>query len=137
MSGGKVKYHLISEKERIKYLGDFYDAVSSLKSRQEVKNFFKDLLTTSEIVMLSRRIQIAKMLLAGNTQEEIKEKLKVGFANIANVEKWLNNGFGGYKDVVAKINEMENKRQKEKSKYFDSSLLRRYPQHRWLLNLFK
>ena len=137
MRGGKVKYHLISEKERIKFLGDFYDAVSSLKNRQEAKSFFKDLLTISEIVMLSRRIQIAKMLLMGDTQEEIKKKLKVGFTNINNVEKWLNNGFGGYKNVISKINEAEEKIQKGRSRSSNSSLLKKYPQHKWLFNLFR
>lgn len=135
--GGKVKYHLISEKDRIKYLSDFYDAVSSLKNREEAKRFFKDLLTLSEVVMLSRRIQIAKMLLIGDTQEEIKKKLKVGFTNISNVEKWLNNGFGGYKNVISKINEVEEKRQKGRNRSFDSSLFKKYPQHRWLFNLFR
>ena len=101
--GGKVKYHTISEKERMKYLSDFYDSVASLKNRDEVKRFFKDLLTLSEIVMISRRIQVALGLLEGKTYEEIKGKLKVGSDTIKTVENWLNNGFGGYKNVMEKI----------------------------------
>jgi len=59
---GKVRYHELSEYERKTYLGDFYSMVSLLKNRDEVKNFFKDLLTLSEVVMISRRIQVAKLL---------------------------------------------------------------------------
>jgi TrpR-related protein YerC/YecD len=98
---GKVRYNLLSEQERKKYLGDFYSMVSILKTRDEVKNFFKDLLTLSEIVMISRRIQIARLLLDGQTYETIKKKLKVGTATICQVEKWLNNGFGGYRKTIA------------------------------------
>ncbi|MDA3839727.1 MAG: Trp family transcriptional regulator [Patescibacteria group bacterium] len=57
--GGKVKYNSLSESEKKKYLGDFYTMVSLLSGRDEVKSFFKDLLSLSEITMISRRIQIA------------------------------------------------------------------------------
>jgi uncharacterized protein YerC len=60
---GKVKYHELSEFQKRKYLGEFYSMISLLRTRDEVKKFFKDLLTLSEVVMISRRLQIAKMLL--------------------------------------------------------------------------
>ena len=61
-------------------MGDFYTMVASLKDREEVKIFFKDLLSLSEIVMISRRIQIAQMLLEGKSYEEIRRELKAGFS---------------------------------------------------------
>lgn len=97
---GKVRYHDLSEDERKKYLGEFYSMIALLKTREEVKKFFKDLLTLSEIVMISRRIQVAKMLLEGYTHQEIRKKMKVGFNNISQVDRWLNNGFGGYRKVI-------------------------------------
>lgn len=98
---GKVKYHELSESEKKKYLGDFYSMIALLKSREEAKNFFKDLLSLSEVVMISRRIQIAKMLLDGDTYDDIRKKLKVSPTTICQVERWLNNGFGGYRKVIA------------------------------------
>ncbi len=74
--------------------------VSLLRNRDEVKNFFKDLLTLSEVVMISRRIQAAKMMLEGETYEAISKKLKMSTTTIMQVEKWLNNGFGGYKNII-------------------------------------
>lgn len=113
---GKVKYHELSGEEKKKYLGEFYSMVALLKSRDQVKRFFKDLLTLSEIVMISRRIQIAKMLLEGYTHEMIRTKLKVGLNNICQVEKWLNNGFGGYKEMIG---EYKNKyREKDEFEKF-------------------
>jgi len=102
MPGGKVKYNDLSEYQKKKCLGDFYTMVASLRDREEVKIFFKDLLSLSEIVMISRRIQIAQMLLEGKSYEEIRRELKAGFSNISQVEKWLNSGFGGYKKVIAR-----------------------------------
>ena len=64
---GKVKYSQLSEFEKKKYLGEFYTMVSMLKNRDEVKEFFKDLMTLSEMVMISRRLQAAAMLLESFT----------------------------------------------------------------------
>ena len=101
---GKVKYHNLSEGEKKKYLGDFYLMVSLLPEKEDVKNFFKDLLTLSESVMISRRIQIAKMLEKGETHDKIRKKLKVGFTTINQVEKILDNGTGGYRKAIGVYN---------------------------------
>ncbi|MBI4812738.1 hypothetical protein HY798_04900 [Candidatus Falkowbacteria bacterium] len=106
---GKVKYNQLSEDQKKKYLGEFYTMVSLLNGRGEVKSFFKDLLTLSEVVMISRRIQTAKMLLAGLTYEEIREKLKIGLSTISGVDNWLNNGFGGYKKIIQKFKRGKDK----------------------------
>ena len=135
---GKVKYHQLSEKEKKEYLGDFYSIVASLKNRDEVKSFFKDLLTLSEIVMISRRIQIAKMLLRGVTHEIIREKLRVGFNNIAQVENWLHNGFGGYRSALKNFKDRggkEERRITEEYPFSFSRLRRKYPAHFLLVNM--
>ena len=138
---GKVKYNELSENEKKKYLGEFYSMMALLKDREEVKSFLKDLLTLSEVVMISRRIQVAKMLLEGYTHEEIKKKLKIGFATISYVERWLNNGAGGYKKIIEKYNKKyPNKSDFEKYgyPYFSKEWVRKkYPAHYLLSNLFK
>jgi len=136
---GKVKYNDLSEFEKKKYLGEFYSMVALLKDREEVKNFLKDLLTLSEVVMLSRRIQIAKMLLEENTQEEIRKKLKVGFSTINQVERWVNNGFGGYKKIIKKYQkEYPNKTEFEKYGHTPFSkewIRKKFPLHYLLADL--
>jgi TrpR-related protein YerC/YecD len=138
---GKVKYNELTDFEKKKYLGEFYDIVSLLRSRDEAKTFFKDLLTLSEVVMISRRIQIAKMLLAGDTYEDIQENLKTATATITQVERWLNNGFGGYKKII----ERHKKKQPAKKDYLSEGTVpfslnhirKKYPLHFLLLNLLK
>jgi len=97
----RVRYNELSDNDKKKFLGEFYSMIALLKSRDEAKNFFKDLLTIGEVVMISRRIQVAKLLLEGYTYEEIRKKLKIGLSTISQVERWLNNGFGGYRKTIA------------------------------------
>lgn len=136
---GKVKYHQLSESEKKKCLGEFYSMIALLKNRQDAKNFLKDLLTLSETVMISRRIQIAKMLLEGNTYEDIKKQLRVGPTTICMVEKWLNNGFGGYRKTIEEYKKKYPDRDDfEKYGYpaFSKEWVRKkYPMHYLLTNL--
>jgi len=136
-----VRYNQLSELEKKKYLGEFYTMVSLLKTREEVRNFFKDLLTLSEVVMISRRIQIAKLLLEGIGYEEIRRRLKVGFNTITHVERWLNNGFGGYRKTIMKYKKKASKRQREEylsdAPYSRKWVQKKYPLHFLLANLLE
>lgn len=131
----KVNYYNLSTKERETYLNEFFDAVAALKTGKDVDNFFRDLFTLSEIVMISRRLQVAKMLLAGNTNEEIIEKLKVGRTTITLVDKWLCSGFGGYRQAIKTA-----KRKNQPIDYKDdfgisfNALKNKFPAHFWLID---
>lgn len=113
--------------------------IALLKNREEVKQFFKDLLTLSEVVMISRRLQIAKMLLEGFTYREIRMKLKIGLSTIVSVERWLNQGFGGYRNIIQRHKKKERKfRGHEPAMPFTLKHLRKkYPLHFLLWNMVK
>ena len=133
----KVKYHQLSEVEKKKYLGDFYKIISSLHGYDETKNFFKDLLTLSETVMIARRIQIAELLLSGATYDAIRERLGVGYHNITQVERWLNNGFGGFMSALKRFKQKKETvvERTMPSPYDWEWVRRKYPTHFMLLNL--
>lgn len=139
--GGKVKYHNLTENQKKKYLGEFYSTIALLKTRDEAKRFFKDLLTLSEVVMISRRIQVAKMLLEGRIYDDIKKELKIGTTTISQVEKWLFNGFGGYKEILDKHKNNKSKKGKTASAFdfeiFPAALKKKYPAYFLLSNLLK
>lgn len=125
----------------MRYLDTLYTAVSSLKSREEVKNFLRDLLTESERVMLGRRIIIAQMLLEENTYLEIKRELGVGIDTITRVHKWLEDDIDGYEKTVKKLEKiLESRQEKINRAYTDpfsfEGLKNRYPLHFFLFNLF-
>jgi TrpR-related protein YerC/YecD len=136
---GKVKYNQLTEFEKKKYLGEFYTMVSLLESRDEVKEFFKDLLTLSEVVMISRRLQAAVMLLEGFTCDEVSRKMKMGMTTISQVERWLENGFGGYKKVIKRFKgkKMPKKETVPAPPFSLKYIKRKYPLHFLLLNLLE
>jgi len=85
----KVTIVQFDRNERIKIVGELLDTVSNLKSKKEIFEFLFRLLTASEVLMLARRFQIAKMLLKDSTYDEIREKLHVSPRTISDGEKWL------------------------------------------------
>ncbi|MFH1565190.1 MAG: Trp family transcriptional regulator [bacterium] len=135
----KVNPRRITNTDRMKYLDLLWTSIATLKSRDEVKNFFKDLLSESESIMLSRRIMIAKYLLEGLTYDEIKVRLKVGDGNIAKIHDWLVSGLGGYEKAIKEFNETLDKRGVNKIPSSPLSfdwLRKKYPLHFLLFNLF-
>lgn len=90
----------ISNKEREKLLEEFCEALSVLKSPQEIMNFIVDLLTKQEIVTLTKRIKIAKLLIEEKGYREIENLLKVSHGTIAKVNYWLLEGGEGFRLVA-------------------------------------
>ncbi|MFN7088428.1 MAG: YerC/YecD family TrpR-related protein [Candidatus Paceibacteria bacterium] len=138
----RIQPKTLPSDERTRLLDEFWTMIALLETKEEVKQFFKDLLSETEAVMLARRIQIAKMLLGGESYEEIKIKLKTGDNTIASVHRWLQGGFGGYEKSLPRL-QKELKRREEivrrsreaKVPYSGEWLKRRYPLHYLLLNL--
>ncbi len=84
-------------------IGEFYDAIDSLKDRKEVRAFFKDLLTADEIANLMRRVEIAILLSANFKYDEIVSMLGVGIDKISRVQKCLQQDDNGYAIVVKRL----------------------------------
>ena len=137
----KVRPRKINGKEKMKYLDALYTAMASLKSRNEIKNFLRDLLTESERIMVGRRIVVAQRLLEDKTYDEIRKEIGVGIDTIMRVQRWLSGDEGGYEKAVKELNKVLGYRKKiyDKEVYGPGSfkwLKRRYPLHFLLFNLF-
>lgn len=52
----------MSRKIRTEAVDSLFDAVLSLKSREECYTFFEDVCTINELLSLSQRFEVAKML---------------------------------------------------------------------------
>jgi len=98
-------FHLneMQKNKRIQMIGEFYDTISYLKGRDEVRFFFKSLLTADEIATLMRRIEIAVLLSAKFTYDEIASLLGAGKSKITSVQKNLLQDDSGYKIIVKKL----------------------------------
>lgn len=123
-------------------LDELWTMIALLETREEVKNFFKDLLSETEALMLARRIQIAKLLLQGKSYETIRERLKASYVTIATAHRWLQGGFGGYEQLLPRLEKelqrralITEKQIEGKTPYTFQWLKRKYPLHFLLFNL--
>jgi len=111
-------FHLndLPKGKRIQMIGEFYDTINSLKDRDEVRFFFKSLLTPDEIATLMRRVEIAVLLSAKYKYNDITRILGVGNDKISNVQRALQQDDNGYKIIVERLIENRKKRLKKEKK---------------------
>lgn len=95
---------MITEKEQ-KNMHQFYRAVLTLKDEEECRKFFDDVATIKELIDLSARLEVARMLDSGAVFSEISRETGASSATISRVNKCLTYGEGGYKVVIDRIKE--------------------------------
>ncbi|WP_152656678.1 YerC/YecD family TrpR-related protein [Oceanobacillus sp. CFH 90083] len=104
------------DKLRGEQLDQLFDAILSLKTREECYQFFDDIATMSEIQSLSQRLQVAKMLTQGKTYNTIEQETKASTATISRVRRCINYGSDGYNLVLKRLDIKEESQQsKEES----------------------
>ena len=89
----------MSRKIRTEAVDFLFDAVLSLKNREECYTFFEDVCTINELLALSQRFEVARMLREQKTYLDIAEKTGASTATISRVNRSLNYGNDGY-DLV-------------------------------------
>lgn len=67
------------------------DFISKIENKNEVINFMIEILTEAELETLSKRWRIFKMLIAGKTQRDIAQELKVSLCKVTRGAKILKN----------------------------------------------
>lgn len=82
-----------------------FDAILSLKDKAECYTFFEDICTINELMSLSQRFEVAKMLREQKTYLEIAKKTGASTATISRVNRSLNYGNDGYDMVFERIGE--------------------------------
>lgn len=84
-----------------------FEAVLCLEDKEECFAFFEDICTINELLSLSQRLEVAKMLREGTTYLDIAEKTGASTATISRVNRSLNYGNDGYDAVFKKTNILE------------------------------
>ena len=82
-----------------------FDAILTLKDKEECYSFFEDICTINELLSLSQRLEVARMLSEGNTYMEISQKTGASTATISRVNRSLVYGNDGYKIALDRIKE--------------------------------
>ena len=82
-----------------------FEAILTLKSKEECYSFFEDLCTVNELLSLSQRFEVAAMLKEHKTYLEIAEKTGASTATIGRVNRSLTYGNDGYEMVFSRMKE--------------------------------
>ena len=86
--------------ESVDYL---FEAILTLKNKEECYTFFEDICTISELKALAQRLEVARMLDEGSIYEEIVSKTGASTATISRVKRCLVYGADGYNSVMPVI----------------------------------
>ena len=97
----------MSKKIRTEAVDELFDAILCLKDKEECYTFFEDVCTVNELLSLSQRFEVARMLKEKKTYLEIAEKTGASTATISRVNRSLNYGNDGYEMVISRLKEKE------------------------------
>jgi len=106
---GKVDYTRVSSAERKDMTAKLATFILTAKDKSDMIKLLNQFLTRSELVMLGRRLLIAKELVKGLSQLEIRDKLKVGFSTIRSVEAWLEQTIPNYDEIRSRHSQHRSK----------------------------
>ena len=97
----------MNKKIRTSAVETLFEAIIKLESVDECFDFFEDLATINEILSLSQRFEVARMLRQHKTYLEIAEKTGASTATINRVNRSLNYGNDGYDLAIQRIQEKQ------------------------------
>lgn len=84
-------------------MDQYFDAILSLKTREECYSFFKDICTVNELLSLSQRFDVGVRLLKGQTYQEISEATGASTATISRVGRLLTDENDGIEMAIERI----------------------------------
>ncbi len=97
----------MNKKIKTEAVDHLFQAILTLKNMDECYMFFEDVCTVNELLSLSQRYEVAKMLREEKTYLEIASRTGASTATISRVNRSLNYGNDGYDMVFARIAEEE------------------------------
>ena len=94
----------MGKKVKTESLDLLFEAILCLKDKEECYTFFEDICTVNELLSITQRFEVAKMLREQKTYLEIAEKTGASTATISHVNRSLNYGNDGYDMVFERMN---------------------------------
>ena len=91
----------LSKQEKIEQL---YALIAQLRTPEECRAFFDDLCTCKELEKMAERVYAAKLLMAGNTYNQVMSRADISSATLSRVSRCVQYG-SGYSRVLKKDGE--------------------------------
>jgi len=89
-----------SDRIRTEEVDELLRVFAQLDDPDQVYALLQDLCTPREIADMSQRLQVARLLAAGEHYTQIQERTGASATTISRVSKCLNYGADGYRNVV-------------------------------------
>src|SRR3989338_5971653 len=80
-----------------------WKTIAGLKTEGETEEFFKELLSPTEQLMLAKRLAISILLIKKYTYEEIVDILKASPVTIGHIARWLKTEGKAFQKAINKI----------------------------------
>ena len=94
---------VMNKKIKTEAVDHLFEAILTLKTPEECYAFFEDVCTVNELLSLSQRYEVAKMLREKKTYLDIAERTGASTATISRVNRSLNHGNDGYDLVFTRL----------------------------------
>lgn len=135
----KVESAKLPRQERKELETELLEVLVKFHLSEGGKQLVRDLLTESEVVMIARRLRIARQLLQGRSYRWIAKNLRVGLDTIEKVHRWLDEKFEDYRRVLPPLVKRGDGRLKKRRVFIEPysfrDIRRRYPAHMLLFNI--
>ncbi len=82
---------------------DLVEAFGTLRTKADIRDFLRDLMTQKEITEFAKRLQCARMLKDSIPYTNIQKTTGFSSTTVARVSKWLQEGTGGYTTVLTRM----------------------------------
>ena len=102
----------MGKKIRTEAVDHLFEAILHLKDKEECYAFFEDVCTINEILSLSQRFEVAKMLSQEKVYSDILSTTSASTATISRVNRVLNGGTGMLEKALKRLEESEAKKEK-------------------------
>ena len=105
----------MNKKLKTEAVDHLFQAILTLKDINECYSFFEDVCTVNELLSLSQRYEVARMLRQKKTYLEIAEKTGASTATISRVNRSLNYGNDGYDMVFERLKNREDSKSEDEA----------------------
>ena len=101
-----MKHHDKSQQKQLKTAASsLSEALASLETSAEIKQFLEDLCTSAEIEAMVDRWRVAQLLEQGYSYRDINEITEVSVTTVGRVARFIEFGSGGYRNMLNRMGE--------------------------------
>ncbi len=96
-----------NEKLKDRLHDQLFAAILELRDLDECYEFFEDICTVQEMKAIAARLEVARMLKAGDIYDDIVKKTGASTATISRIKRCLMYGSGGYDKILERMAEKD------------------------------